>query len=199
MTFTIMTREEARAQGLPTFFTGHPCAKGHLSLRRVGKGRAQPCVECQAEYHRAWYAKNLESKRAANRKIARSTCPEIIRARSLAWRNRNLDRARANARAWYSEPANNAAHHNIRDKRLKVGGSRPSAKAIRGLLTAQSHRCAYCRANLKRLPKHLDHILPLSRGGGNDITNLQWLCAPCNLSKGAKDPIAFAQERGLLL
>lgn len=33
---------------------------------------------------------------------------------------------------------------------------------------------------------HVDHILPLSRGGTNDLDNLQMLCSRCNLSKGTK-------------
>lgn len=33
---------------------------------------------------------------------------------------------------------------------------------------------------------HVDHIVPLSRGGTNDLENLQMLCSRCNLSKGAK-------------
>jgi hypothetical protein len=35
---------------------------------------------------------------------------------------------------------------------------------------------------------HVDHIIPLARGGTNDITNFQALCPKCNLSKGVKLP-----------
>jgi 5-methylcytosine-specific restriction endonuclease McrA len=41
--------------------------------------------------------------------------------------------------------------------------------------------------------------MPLKAGGTNDILNIQLLCKPCNLSKGAKHPIDFMQQRGFLL
>lgn len=41
--------------------------------------------------------------------------------------------------------------------------------------------------------------MPLARGGGNGIGNIQLLCPPCNLRKGSKDPIKWAQKNGRLL
>lgn len=32
----------------------------------------------------------------------------------------------------------------------------------------------------------LDHIVPLARGGGNEIENLQTMCLTCNMRKGVK-------------
>jgi len=37
------------------------------------------------------------------------------------------------------------------------------------------------------------------RHGHNDRKNLQITCEACNLSKGAKDPVDFMRERGMLL
>ena len=34
---------------------------------------------------------------------------------------------------------------------------------------------------------HVDHIVPLAEGGGNEITNLRTLCDSCNLGKGARN------------
>ena len=34
---------------------------------------------------------------------------------------------------------------------------------------------------------HIDHIVPLARGGTNDLVNLQLLCAECNQKKYTND------------
>lgn len=44
-------------------------------------------------------------------------------------------------------------------------------------------RCRFCGTE-ERLS--IDHIVPLSRGGTNDLDNLQTLCRSCNSKKGAK-------------
>ena len=69
---------------------------------------------------------------------------------------------------------------------------------ILDLLEKQQSRCAACRKNLKD-GYHADHIMPLARGGSNDIGNIQLLCVACNLSKGHSDPIEWAQKKGRLL
>jgi CRISPR/Cas system Type II protein with McrA/HNH and RuvC-like nuclease domain len=47
------------------------------------------------------------------------------------------------------------------------------------------YQCVYCGSN-KDLT--LDHVMPKSRGGGNDWTNLVTSCFKCNLKKGNKTP-----------
>jgi 5-methylcytosine-specific restriction endonuclease McrA len=46
------------------------------------------------------------------------------------------------------------------------------------------HGCRYCGTTTGTFV--IDHIYPLSRGGGNVLENLALACEPCNLSKGAK-------------
>ncbi|WP_420706311.1 HNH endonuclease [Streptomyces sp. NRRL S-475] len=41
--------------------------------------------------------------------------------------------------------------------------------------------CCYC----DRPAEHLDHVTPISKGGGDVLSNVVPACADCNLSKAA--------------
>ena len=63
-------------------------------------------------------------------------------------------------------------------------------------------RCATCGSDLSRLTdplakNHYDHIVPLRRGGLNDLTNMQLLCEPCNAKKAARDMLPSVRYRRL--
>lgn len=57
------------------------------------------------------------------------------------------------------------------------------------ILAKYEYRCANprCRADLRTVPHHIDHIVPFSKGGTTTRDNLQPLCGPCNLAKGNRD------------
>lgn len=68
----------------------------------------------------------------------------------------------------------------------------PVPDNLRYLVLASSDgRCALCGATKKESPLDVDHIIPRSRGGKNELTNLQVLCAKCNRTKGNKDTRDF--------
>lgn len=61
------------------------------------------------------------------------------------------------------------------------------AKLRYDILTRDKFRCVKCGAKQdEHTQLHVDHIKPVSRGGTNDPSNLQTLCARCNLGKGAR-------------
>jgi hypothetical protein len=45
------------------------------------------------------------------------------------------------------------------------------------------NRCCRC-GSASRISK--DHVIPVSRGGSDGVTNLQPLCKPCNSTKGTR-------------
>lgn len=60
-----------------------------------------------------------------------------------------------------------------------------SPEDIRNLLLHQEGRCAYCRQSFES-DWHIEHVVPLSRGGSNGPENVVLACADCNLNKGAR-------------
>ena len=50
---------------------------------------------------------------------------------------------------------------------------------------SQKNKCAICKSDIST-SYHVDHIIPISKGGSNWPKNIQALCPPCNLSKHAK-------------
>lgn len=51
------------------------------------------------------------------------------------------------------------------------------------VFTRDGLRCVRCGDGTELT---IDHVVPLSKGGGNDIDNLQTLCRSCNSRKGAR-------------
>jgi len=45
--------------------------------------------------------------------------------------------------------------------------------------------CAYCGTDEDLTT---DHVMPRSRGGGNETSNKVWACRSCNSAKGARTP-----------
>ncbi len=46
-------------------------------------------------------------------------------------------------------------------------------------------RCFYCHCDVPRFGAHLDHVLPVARGGKSTYANLVLSCRGCNSSKSA--------------
>ena len=69
--------------------------------------------------------------------------------------------------------------HKYRAKKV-INGGQHTKESWEHLLQRFNHTCLAC-GTTKRIEK--DHIVPVSGGGSNDITNLQPLCRSCNASK----------------
>lgn len=84
-----------------------------------------------------------------------------------------------------------------RARKLNACGSF-TEQDIEELLIKQRGKCACCGSDIsKRFSR--DHRVALVNGGDNTKHNIELLCPRCNLRKGAKDEIAWANENGRLL
>jgi 5-methylcytosine-specific restriction endonuclease McrA len=130
---------------------------------------------------------------SARNKAWREANPERYRELLRNWRKANREKCRAEKRAYRKA---NRAKFNAKKKARKAAKKK---RLIAELMRLQRGRCAYCPTKLTPENRHVDHIMPLALNGPDRRDNLQLCCAACNLEKSAKHPVAFAQERGLLL
>lgn len=168
--------------------------------------------KCCARVKRDRWAKNNPDLRAASTKRAKQRNPELFRARKLLWLSQNPDKATAQRRSWVERNREGVRAKNARwqaenaDKyRLSVRRAISKRRALgtvptdifESLLKLQRGKCTVCRDPLLKF--HLDHIMPVARGGTNDRHNFQLLCPNCNQRKSARHPVEFMQSRGFLL
>ena len=62
---------------------------------------------------------------------------------------------------------------------------------LENLKSVQDYKCFHCNKKLdftNTSSVHLDHYIPLSKGGAHCISNLVWSCSFCNISKKDKMP-----------
>jgi len=109
----IVTREQAKAESLPHFFSGEPCIKDHLSQRYVSTGA---CLTCQVDY------------------LARSRTKERARKQlDPDYREKRLQAQRVRQQRWET------LHEDRERERLKRKNETEHSKALRKAW-ADSHR-----------------------------------------------------------
>lgn len=154
---------------------------------RKGNGTQSRCKVCVStvnaawraanpDYDREWYQANAEQRREYHREYQR-TNPDKRRA--------SAQRRRARKAAAQVEDFTSA---DLREFWIEAGHL---------MSTDGRFMCIYCSA---AEAEHDDHVQPLSKGGAQSRANLVPACSACNLSKGAADPVAYANQRyGLTL
>ena len=80
----------------------------------------------------------------------------------------------------------------------KQSSSTITVLEIKELIKKSKYICYWCGKNCKK-DFHLDHYIPLSKGGTHSLNNIVVSCPKCNLTKSSKDPLEFAQSKGKLL
>ena len=59
----------------------------------------------------------------------------------------------------------------------------------RNIFYRDRNRCQYCGKVFAQRELNLDHVVPLSRGGRSEWTNVVTACVPCNSRKGSRLPL----------
>lgn len=129
-----------------------------------------------------------------------ATHREQSNAQSAKYREAHPDTIKANQQRWMKENAERVQHYRQREDRRLAGRAHSShrralkknsplahtAQDIEQQKTRQKGKCYYCHKKFADF--HVDHIIPLSRGGSNGPDNIVVTCPTCNLSKNDRLP-----------
>lgn len=167
-------------------FHTHRAMPSGLSFECIGcaKERRDKRIQEDPDFYKRDYVKNRESHRRSR----------------LRYRERNREKVIQQCRDWRAaNPEKYLASVHARRARMLGSEGAHTAGEVRRIRKMQRDRCATCSISLSDAGCHIDHIVPISKGGTNWASNLQMLCPRCNLKKSAKDPIEWANENGKLL
>ena len=194
----LISRKDAKAQGLLRYFTGDPCLHGHIAERATISNR---CLSCAAEKARAKRLKNPELNRIAVKKYSlKNVDKEASRKRNFQLKNR--EKINNYARVSYANKPelirqkNSIWAKNNRSVKNTITADRWAAKIQRtpAWLNSEDHwfikeiyDLATLRSTMTSVKWHVDHIVPLQ---GENVSglhvpwNLQVIPATENMSKG---------------
>ena len=150
------------------------------------------------DWYKSYIQKNPDRVKELHR--LRSSKP-AAKERVKRWKEQNRERYNAMMRAYYH--ANKELRHahlkNSKHKRRSsIKGHRGiSLEEWRAMKKAASQRCHYCGS--KARPLAMDHVIPLSKGGMHEPSNIVPACKSCNSRKHDKAPEVFAKSIGRLL
>jgi hypothetical protein len=141
------------------------------------------------EYNREWKRKN-KIKMLAQRKLYREANKDKQKEYYKVYRLNNLDKEVIRNKAWaLNNPDKKRAKHSLRRARVK------KVNDIKTLADRKQLVDLFKQA-LKREEEtgygwHVDHTIPITKGGRHCLTNLQVVPASWNLSKGNRHERKF--------
>lgn len=153
------------------------------------------CTKCgieksiQDDFHTAKHHK--DGRRSACKSCANIASRKWMEANAVKfqeykaeWVRANPDKVKAQAVNWHRDNPGRTSERVAKRRALKLAleGPHYTAEDVMSLLESQKGLCAYCDVTLEA-KYHIDHIVPLSRGGSNGPDNICLACSFCNLSK----------------
>jgi 5-methylcytosine-specific restriction endonuclease McrA len=121
-----------------------------------------------------------------------ATNKEAKKEYDIAYRAKNSARLLAQKQTWIAnnKPKRRHIARTYKAKRRSWVKGGASSAVLHAWESVQPKTCFWCKAHdLQAF--HIDHYMPLSKGGLHEPENWVIACAPCNLKKNARHPLDF--------
>lgn len=154
--------------------------------RECSRRHSEKSKTRRSENWARWYAahrKRICSKQAAQRKVDPAKFALVAKAsrerRSADWYHLQ-----------YEKHKGSMLHHchmrRAREAAATVGDVKEIRAFFRSVHWAESVVCHWCGLPVPPGKRHVDHVVPLSKGGRHSVENLVASCARCNCTKGSR-------------
>lgn len=172
-------------------FVGKPCVKCGSEVRYVCNGK---CVLCLATYYennrifilnrqRQYDEENKNYILEYKKEQYKENAQQKVEYNKQQYINKRQSRIAYSKQYAKNNPEKRKANkHRRRALKQNAEGSFTDQEWIE-LCNQYGNKCLSCG---EQKPLEADHIVPLSKGGTNFITNIQPLCKSCNCSKHTK-------------
>lgn len=146
---------------------------------------------------RVYYRQNIDYERQYRYDYYRRNMATMKQRAHLHYQD-NKERHHRLSREWNRNHPNQsrAIKHRarvLRISRIAASDRHFTAKDIERQYKAQKGRCYWCGKKLGK-SYHVDHIVPIARGGSNAPENIVIACPPCNLSKNDSLPHEWSDK-----
>lgn len=155
--------------------------------------RSSHCRECRKVKKLEYYYRNRERTSARSKEVYYSDI-EASRAKHRQWyADHRAERTESKRRYRAKNPFVHRRQNSKRRAAVLNSEGSHTAEDLKLLWIEQGGLCAYCDMRLD-VGCEVDHIIPLSRGGSDDIGNIALACPPCNGSKLHRTPEEWGQQ-----
>lgn len=162
-----------------------------LCNKQYGKAYREANAERKAEYNKAWREANKE-RVTEYKKAWNKTNAERKAEYDKGWYEANREREAERIKAWQKANPDKCRAYSQARRALELEALVDNDITVTGLRELYDDLCFYYLDPLYfdvPFAVHVDHLIPLSKGGEHSWNNVCLACATCNLTKNAKNPL----------